>query len=837
MKTRILKNSAAVFAVVMGLVMPSLADRTISENVTLTADADWTGDGLVTLSGNPTIDLAGYTLKVHSMTGIGAITSSNVDFRDLTSTNGLSVGSKFVWASTNGVEVTLAGTNGNGLDGSKYPAERAFDNVWGDTKINITAGGEKNYSFLYYATKAAFWDGSNTFELNYRFDSATTVKGYRIYPYSSAENAGYPKTWTFEGSNDGTIWTEVDAHANQTLNKGTWYSYTLENDAEYKYYRLRISQVKDGGTARVDIGEVEIGIAPANKLQIDGSGLVDCDLSDISISDAIAIESELEDGESITLSSDLDLGGMEVTIAGTIDLAGHTLTVNNLTGGGTITDTPVFSDLTTDDASKVVSYGDSCHDSYPASFAFNNQMTRTSMAYVVGGISTFVAIGYDFGSQTQVNCYRIFPGVNSNVSAGWPKNWTFEGSDNGSDWTVLDTRSNEVFTLSTWNTYQLSDMAEYRYYRVNVTAQQGSGRFNVDEFEFCRVPVGKVVVNVPTGKTVENTDVAISGNLRLVKTGAGMFVASKTGQTYVGGTQVMAGTVRCGAVGASLFGTDGSEMHVASGGTFDDNGLSGSIGKYRFILDGGSLINTGADVVSSANYRSIVDLTLKDDSTFRAESSMYLGSGTSGINVCLDLGGNTFSGEIGSGKYLRLDSMTIDDGAFEVTGNGGWLLLRGGAVVATNVDFRLNCGIVVANDTTFSVRDYEALGGTRSTSNQSGTMEVYGAFTPTSDSFYGCTLMDGSTLDLSTRSTTLNPYSNFTAGSTTLKFEANATINIHLGTRKTSGSVPLLSWTAETKPANIDTVKFVHADEGRRYSLVVKENGLYACAGFIFSIY
>lgn len=822
-----------VGAYMLAMPFQAFAARTVSGSYTLSGDEDWTADGVVTLDG-ATIDLAGYTLKVHSMTGIGAITSSNVDFHDLTSTNGLSVGSKFIWASTNGVEVTLAGTNGNGLDGSMYPAERAFDNVWGDTKINITAGGDKNYSFLYYATKAAFWDGSNTFELNYRFDSATTVKGYRIYPYSSAANPGYPKTWTFEGSNDGTIWTEVDAHANQTLNTGTWYSYTLENDAEYKYYRLRISQVKDGGTARVDIGEVEIGIAPANKLQIDGSGLVDCDLSDISISDAITIESEVEDGESITLSSDLDLGGMEVTIAGTIDLAGHTLTVNNLTGGGTITDTPVFSDLTTDDASKVVSYGDSCHDNYPASFAFNNLMTKTSMAYVVGGISTFVAIGYDFGTQTSINCYRMFPGVNSNVSAGWPKNWTFEGSDDGSNWVALDARTNETFSVNTWNTYPLEEMASYRYYRVNVTAQQGSGRFNVDEFEFCRISAGRLVVNVPSGATVENTDVTISGNVRLVKDGLGTLVVSKASQTYIGGTEVSSGTLKTGTDSAALLGLDGCAVCVKSGGTFDVNGQKGSIGKYAFTLDGGCLAQTGNAIADSSNYQSILEITLSDDSTFNAEKSAYFGSATSGVNSHIYLGGNTISGDIGDGQYLRLDRMTMENGTVVVT-NGGWLLARDG-VVATNVDFRLACGVVIASGSTFSVRDYEALGGTQSKSTQSGTMAVYGAFTPTSDSFYGCTLMDGSTLDLSTRSTTLNPCSDFTAGATTLKFEENATVNVVLGSRRT-GNSPIMSWTAETKPANIDTVKFVRADADRRYSLVVKENGLYACAGLIITFH
>jgi len=884
MKTRILKNRAAVFAVALGLVLPSLADRTISENITLTADADWTGDGLVTLSGNPTIDLAGYTLKVHSIAGTGEITSSNTDFQDLTTTDGLTSANKFIWASTNGVEVTLAGTGGNGVDGSKYPAERAFDNIWGSTKINITPGGEQNYSFLYYGVKSAFWNGSNTFELNYKFDSATTVKGYRIYPYSSAANAGYPKSWTFEGSSDGITWTELDSCANQTLSKGTWYSYALENDAEFQYYRLRISQVQDAGNTRVDIGEMEIGILPSNKLQIDGSGLADCNLSGITISDAITVETEVADGESITLSKDLDLSGVDVSIAGTIDLAGYTLTVNTLTGGGTITDTSAstgFTDLTsTNGLSEVNKFiwastngvevvmagagntgnaGNGVDGSkYPAERAFDNDLCNSQIVVGSNGTdkgyafayyqvpSTFdwssdtYELNYRFAAPTLVNRYRIYPFTPGSVTSGSPTKWTFEGSDDGIAWTELDSRSGQSLNNKTWYDFDTFNTKAYTYYRLRVKGVKDSSKQRADmgELEFgCRHEPGKVVVNVPTGKTVENTDVTISGNVRLVKDGLGTLVASKASQTNLGGTEVLGGTLKPGTTGAGLLGLDGSEIRVKSGGTFDVNGLKGSIGKYAFTLDGGCLAQTVAMTGdTTANYEGIVDIALKDDATFDAAKNMYLGSSTSGIDSHIDLGGKKFSGTIGNGQYLRFQGVALENGTFEVTGNGGYLLARGG-VVATNVDFKLSCAVVIRSGELFAVRDYEALGGTRSTSTQSGTMAVYGTFTPTSDSFYGCTLMDGATLDLSTRSTTLNPYSDFTAGSTTLKFEANATINIHLGTRKTSGAVPLLSWTAETKPDNIDTVKFVRADEGRRYALVVKENGLYACAGLIISFH
>jgi hypothetical protein len=179
--------------------------------------------------------------------------------------------------------------------------------------------------------------------------------------------------------------------------------------------------------------------------------------------------------------------------------------------------------------------------------------------------------------------------------------------------------------------------------------------------------------------------------------------------------------------------------------------------------------------------------------------------------------------------------MTMNNGAFKVENatTGRLFIGYGEGVVATNVDFTLNCPVVVRGTCTFKVRGYESLGGAPNGSTQYGAMEVYGAFRPTSDCFYGCTLMDGSSLDLSTRSTPLNALSAMTGGCTNLAFAANATVGVKLGERRIPSGAPLMSWTAATKPANLDTVNFVRADADRQYNLVVKADGLYAETGFV----
>ena len=64
-----------------------------------------------------------------------------------------------------------------------------------------------------------------------------------------------------------------------------------------------------------------------------------------------------------------------------------------------------------------------------------------------------------------------------------PNDWTFEGSDNGTTWTVLDTRTGEGFDPNIgvlWTTfekknYSFSNSTAYKMYRLNVTANSGSG--------------------------------------------------------------------------------------------------------------------------------------------------------------------------------------------------------------------------------------------------------------------------------------------------------------------------------------------------------------------------
>ena len=65
-----------------------------------------------------------------------------------------------------------------------------------------------------------------------------------------------------------------------------------------------------------------------------------------------------------------------------------------------------------------------------------------------------------------------------------PRDWTLQGSNNGVDWTVLDTQTNQTtWTLWTRNTYALTGVTTaYSYYKLVVTANNGDSYLGLSQF-------------------------------------------------------------------------------------------------------------------------------------------------------------------------------------------------------------------------------------------------------------------------------------------------------------------------------------------------------------------
>jgi hypothetical protein len=77
-----------------------------------------------------------------------------------------------------------------------------------------------------------------------------------------------------------------------------------------------------------------------------------------------------------------------------------------------------------------------------------------------------------------------------------PKNWTFEGSATGAfagEETVLDTQTG-VTSNGAWVDYSFNNTTAYRYYRLNITLNNGGDEVGLNGFELHRNPATAQII-------------------------------------------------------------------------------------------------------------------------------------------------------------------------------------------------------------------------------------------------------------------------------------------------------------------------------------------------------
>ena len=137
------------------------------------------------------------------------------------------------------------------ISGYLHPVYMAFD---GDVES-------------YWATSAA--DAERWIQVQMPYKLKNIIVTLTSPSASSGAQAGHmPVAGTFQGSNDGTAWTQIGTFAGRSTDAGTVTEHALGNDAAYKYLRVQITQPGTGmmtgfGDIRIQ-GEVEAEAAGGN---------------------------------------------------------------------------------------------------------------------------------------------------------------------------------------------------------------------------------------------------------------------------------------------------------------------------------------------------------------------------------------------------------------------------------------------------------------------------------------------------------------------------------------------------------------------------------------------
>jgi hypothetical protein len=105
-----------------------------------------------------------------------------------------------------------------------------------------------------------------------------------------------------------------------------------------------------------------------------------------------------------------------------------------------------------------------------ASYAFDGNPATT---WNIGSPPAWVKIQY--ATSKNIKTYSIDCSTNAGIYTNWPTAWVLEGSNDDSLYTTVDSRSGIIWPYPTYtNSYTVSTPGDYLYYRLTITAANGS---------------------------------------------------------------------------------------------------------------------------------------------------------------------------------------------------------------------------------------------------------------------------------------------------------------------------------------------------------------------------
>lgn len=98
-----------------------------------------------------------------------------------------------------------------------------------------------------------YWRGTTSSNwIQLQLEDAKIVQKLRLYMGSY-----YISSFKFYGSNDGSVWTQLGGtYSGASSTTGQWYSYTIENESAYLYYKLET--VSGYSSSRIYLYELEM---------------------------------------------------------------------------------------------------------------------------------------------------------------------------------------------------------------------------------------------------------------------------------------------------------------------------------------------------------------------------------------------------------------------------------------------------------------------------------------------------------------------------------------------------------------------------------------------------
>jgi hypothetical protein len=228
---------------------------------------------------------------------------------------------------------------------------------------------------------------------------------------------------------------------------------------------------------------------------------------------------------------------------------------------------------------------------------------RNTGTFWQSGVNNTGWLSYQFPTGKIIKRYGFFSHSNNTQNI---RTWTFEGSNNGSTWVVLDTQTNFVTGVSTFYSFDISaNTTSYTYYRINVTAVQSlNNNVVIPELEMSEV------TNLYGGTTAGGGfTFANGGELTCTEPSNSVF-SNAVGNTYCLTFDLPSGQTATFNGSATFVPNvvNGRSILVQNTGTFNmvgDYGIDGTsaniTSRYLILVNGGTIVNLIGNFTNSHN--------------------------------------------------------------------------------------------------------------------------------------------------------------------------------------------------------------------------------------------
>jgi gliding motility-associated-like protein len=338
-------------------------------------------------------------------------------------------------------------------------------------------------------SKYLLFNWANTGGIWAKFECTTpAIAG--LYTLTSANDAQTrdPKDWTLEGSNDDATWTILDTRTNELFpNRAQRKLYDFNNTVAYKYYRLNITAINGATLFQCAEWRLFTAMPPAEAPVIfKGSPLsgttIFLEWKDNSLlntkfviersTDNVTYEEIKEVLDGVTTYLDVNLTPNKQYFYRVAATNAHGYTTYSYFSATTLNNTGELFDIT-NNGGTITSLlpGNGTNESIEK--MIDNSINTKYLAF---GTTFPYWIKYQSTSTYDeiITSYTITSG--NDAADRDMKSWTFQGSNDNTAWTILDTQTNYSFPerRQTKSFLLANGTPGYKYYRLYVTANNGS---------------------------------------------------------------------------------------------------------------------------------------------------------------------------------------------------------------------------------------------------------------------------------------------------------------------------------------------------------------------------